>query len=116
MNNNFKLGIDTSNISSGGRLTHIAELLNAATPSKYGFSLFTIKWLSLRFSQATSFKKTNELNCIINLIDRYKSVKYHGEIPYDSFHEKYRKTDLAINASYIFVIGYIIILLKRICI
>jgi glycosyltransferase involved in cell wall biosynthesis len=165
---------------------------------RYGFSLFTIKWLSLRFSQATSYKnangviflseyakntvlevtgtlngkykviphgmnsrffihpkvqkpisyysidnpfriiymsslepyknnltaikavialrkeglpvtldiygrgsknKTNELNCIIKLMDKYKSVKYHGEIPYDSFHEKYKKADLAIYAS-----------------
>ena len=46
-----------------------------------------------------SKNKTNELNCIINLMDKYKSVKYHGEIPYDSFHEKYRKADLAIYAS-----------------
>ena len=46
-----------------------------------------------------SKNKTNELNSIINIIDKYKSVKYHGEIPYDSFHEKYRKADLAIYAS-----------------
>ena len=148
-NDNIKLGIDASNIRMGGGLTHIAELLNAATPYKsgfkkvivwasqstldrindkpwlmkcphealeknifqralwqrnsleyyakkencdllfilggtfftdfhpivtmnqnllpfeweeikrYGFSLFTIKWLSLRFSQATSYKNKN---------------------------------------------------------
>ena len=45
MNNNFKLGIDASNISVGGSLTHLVELLNAATPSNYGFKK-VIVWAS----------------------------------------------------------------------
>ena len=43
--NNFKLGIDASNISVGGGLTHLVELLNAATPYKYGFKK-VIVWAS----------------------------------------------------------------------
>ena len=45
MNNNFKLGIDASNISVGGSLTHLVELLNAANPSNYGFKK-VIVWAS----------------------------------------------------------------------
>jgi hypothetical protein len=44
MNNNYKLGIDASNISVGGSLRHLVELLNAATPSNYGFKM-VIVWV-----------------------------------------------------------------------
>jgi len=36
--NNHVLGIDASNIRSGGGLTHLKELLSHADPNKYGFS------------------------------------------------------------------------------
>ena len=39
------LGIDAANISSGGGLTHLVELLGAATPKKYGFDQVII-WAS----------------------------------------------------------------------
>ena len=34
----MKLGIDASNIRDGGGITHLAELLNIAEPTKYGFT------------------------------------------------------------------------------
>ena len=39
------LGIDASNISTGGGLTHLVELLNAANPTSYGFKKVVI-WSS----------------------------------------------------------------------
>ena len=39
------IGIDASNINVGGGLTHLVELLNAATPSNYGFKK-VIVWAS----------------------------------------------------------------------
>ena len=36
--NNLNLGIDASNIRTGGGLTHLVELLNAATPQEYGIN------------------------------------------------------------------------------
>jgi len=37
-NNNLNLGIDASNIRSGGGVTHLVEILRAAKPSNYGIS------------------------------------------------------------------------------
>lgn len=37
------LGIDASNIRSGGGLTHLVELLNAANPAEHGFA-FVVVW------------------------------------------------------------------------
>ena len=34
----MKLGIDGSNIRSGGGVTHLIELLDAANPRRYGFN------------------------------------------------------------------------------
>ena len=39
------IGIDASNITVGGGLTHLVEMLNAATPSNYGFKK-VIVWAS----------------------------------------------------------------------
>ncbi|MDD3146843.1 MAG: glycosyltransferase family 1 protein, partial [Candidatus Riflebacteria bacterium] len=41
------LGIDASNIISGGGLTHLAELLKVADPFKHGFTKVTL-WSNLR--------------------------------------------------------------------
>lgn len=41
----MKLGIDASNITSGGGLTHLIELLDCVNPSKFGFSQVVV-WSS----------------------------------------------------------------------
>ena len=41
----MRLGIDASNIRSGGGVTHLVELLRAAEPSAYGFAQ-VIVWAS----------------------------------------------------------------------
>jgi len=38
----MRLGIDASNIRTGGGLTHLAELLNAAEPYKHGITRVTV--------------------------------------------------------------------------
>ena len=45
MSANNILGIDASNISTGGGLTHLVEFLNAANPPLYGFKKVVI-WSS----------------------------------------------------------------------
>ena len=45
MSDKYILGIDASNISTGGGLTHLVELLNAVNPNLYGFRRVVI-WSS----------------------------------------------------------------------
>ena len=56
MNNKFILGIDASNISVGGGLTHIIELLNIISPSIYGFNKVII-WSSSDTLEKISSRK-----------------------------------------------------------
>jgi len=56
MNNKFILGIDASNISVGGGLTHIIELLNIISPSIYGFNKVII-WSSRNTLEKISSRK-----------------------------------------------------------
>lgn len=62
------LGIDASNISSGGGLNHLKNLLNCVDPTKYGFSSVVL-WSS----QATLDKLDNHawlLKCNDSLLER----------------------------------------------
>ena len=79
----MKICIDASNISAGGGLTHLYEILNAATPEKYGIEKIIV-WAP----QSTLIKLDNkswlekntdrllESNIIVRLYwQRYKLTK-----------------------------------------
>ena len=55
--------------------------------------------ISLDIYGRGSDKRKIRLNQLINQIDEYNSITYHGSIPFEKLHEKYKKADLAIYAS-----------------
>ncbi|HXH73896.1 MAG TPA: glycosyltransferase family 1 protein [Bacteriovoracaceae bacterium] len=83
------LGIDASNLRSGGAITHLSELLREADPSNYGFTKI-ILW--------------GEASMLSKIEDRPWLVKVHEplldkSLPHRLFWQKFKVSKLARNAN-----------------
>lgn len=83
------LGIDASNIRSGGGVTHLVELLRAATPSNHGFAR-VIVW-----SGSATLAVIEERDWLLKVHDPLLDRGF----PYWVFWQRFRLKDLAQRAS-----------------